>query len=121
VTVPIVLAVGLVGGAGALVRFLLDGTLAARLGRGFPYGTLAVNLLGAFALGILFGAAVGGTAYRLLGTALIGSFTTFSTWMLETHRLGEAGEVPTWVLNLGASLALGLLAAWLGQQLGSAL
>jgi CrcB protein len=120
-TVPVVLAIGLVGGAGAIARFLLDGVVAARLGRGFPYGTLTVNLIGAFGLGVILGAAVGGDTYRLFGTALIGSFTTFSTWMLESHRLGEEGDLSAGLLNLGVSLALGLLVTWLGQQLGSTL
>jgi len=53
VSIAVLLAVGLVGGVGAIARFLLDGAVAGRLGRDFPFGTLAVNLSGAFALGIL--------------------------------------------------------------------
>jgi CrcB protein len=119
-SLPIVLIVGLIGGAGAIARFLLDGAVQSRLKSGFPYGTFLVNLIGAFALGVLVGAAVGTQAYRLLGAALLGSFTTFSTWMLETHRLTEAGELRGGLVNLVASLAIGLLAAWLGQRLGAA-
>lgn len=119
-SLPIVLVVGLVGGAGAIARFLLDGAVHARLSRGFPYGTLVVNLLGAFGLGALVGASVGSQAYRLLGAALLGSFTTFSTWMLESHRLAEEGELRGGMVNLLASLAAGLLAAWLGQRVGAA-
>jgi CrcB protein len=119
-SLPVTLVVGLIGGIGAIARFLLDGAVHGRLTRGFPYGTLAVNLLGAFALGVVIGASVGAQAYRLLGAAFLGSFTTFSTWMLESHRLAEAGEVRGGALNLVASLAMGLLVAWLGQRLGAA-
>jgi fluoride exporter len=112
--------VGLLGGVGALLRFGLDGTVADRLGRAFPYGTLAVNVFGAFALGVVVGAAVGKDADRLLGTGLIGAFTTFSTWALESHRLGEDGELGVGALNFGLSLVLGVLAAWAGRHLGAA-
>lgn len=119
---PLVLAgIGVVGGVGAVARFLLDATVAARLGRAFPYGTLAVNLTGAFALGVLAGAAVGGDAYRIAGTGLLGAYTTFSTWTFESHRLGEDGRLRLGVWNLALSLALGLLAAWAGRHVGRAI
>lgn len=117
----VVVAVGLVGGAGAVARFVLDGTLASRLGREFPYGTLVVNLIGAFVIGVLVGAAIDRDAYRIAGTGLIGAFTTFSTWTFESHRLGEDGELRLGVVNLVASLLLGLAAAWAGQRLGVSL
>ncbi|HTX32348.1 MAG TPA: fluoride efflux transporter CrcB [Solirubrobacteraceae bacterium] len=117
----IVLAIGLVGGLGAVARFSLDGAVAGRAGREFPFGTLAVNLLGAFVLGVLVGAAVGGNTYRVLGTGLIGAFTTFSTWAFESHRLGEDGEFGLGALNFALSLALGIAVAWAGRQLGGAL
>lgn len=117
----IVIGIGLIGGLGAIARFVLDGAVAARAGRDFPYGTLAVNLSGTFALGVLVGAAIGHDAYRLLGTGLLGAFTTFSTWAFESHRLGEDGEPGLGALNFALSLALGLGAAWLGRKLGTAL
>lgn len=116
-----VLAVGLIGGLGALARFVVDGAVASRLGRGFPFGTLAVNLAGAFALGVLVGAAVRGEAYDIAGTGLIGAFTTFSTWALESHRLGEDGQLRLGALNFGVSLVLGVTLAWLGRELGGVL
>jgi CrcB protein len=67
------------------------------------------------------GAAVGGDAYRFAATGLLGSFTTFSTWMLESHRLGEDGQLRLGVANLLVSLVLGVLLAWLGRELGAAL
>jgi CrcB protein len=114
----VVLGVGLVGGVGAIARFLLDGAVSGRVGREFPYGTLVVNLIGAFGLGVLVGAALGQNAYRLIGTGLIGAFTTFSTWALESHRLGEDGELRLGVLNFAVSLLLGTLAAWAGRGVG---
>jgi CrcB protein len=121
VTLPVVLGIGLLGGLGAIGRFLLDGAVASRVGRDFPYGTLVVNLSGAFALGVLVGAAVDDTPYRLAGTGLVGAFTTFSTWALESHRLGEDGQLRLGALNFTVSLVIGVWAAWAGRHLGAAL
>ncbi len=119
-SLAVALVIGLLGGVGALGRFLLDGVVSRR-GASFPWGTLAVNLSGAFVLGVLVGAAVGGDAYRFAATGLLGSFTTFSTWVLESHRLGEDGQLRLGLTNLLASLVLGVLLAWLGRELGAAL
>jgi CrcB protein len=120
-SLPLVLGIGLIGGAGALGRFLLDGAVSARLGRDFPFGTLAVNLSGAFVLGVLAGAALSEDAARLLGTGLVGAFTTFSTWALESHRLGEDGRLRLGTLNFAVSLVAGVALAWLGRGLGASL
>ena len=117
----IVVGVGLLGGVGAIARFLLDGRVAGRVGRDFPYGTLAVNVLGSFLLGVLVGATLSDDTYRLLGTGLVGAFTTFSTWALESHRLGEDGELARGVANFAVSLVLGVTVAWAGRHLGAAL
>ena len=115
------LAVGVAGGAGAIARFLLDGAVSRAAAGPFPLGTLTVNVLGAFALGVLAGTGVAGDASRLAATGFIGAFTTFSTWALESHRLGEDGELGLGWLNLLLSLAAGLGAAWLGRTVGAAL
>ena len=120
-SVGVLIALGLLGGLGAIARFVLDVAVTARAGRRFPCGTLAVNLTGAFALGVLVGAAVDDDPYRLAATGFVGSFTTFSTWALESHRLGEEDTPRLAAANLLGSLALGLLAAWLGRELGAAL
>ena len=120
-SVGVVLGIGLIGGAGATARFLLDGAVSSRLGRRFPFGTLAVNLSGSFALGVLVGLALDDGAYDVLGTGLIGAFTTFSTWALESHRLAEDGQLRLGALNFAVSLALGVLLAWAGRELGAAL
>lgn len=115
------LALGLLGGIGALGRFLIDGAVAGRVGRDFPYGTMAVNLSGALLLGILAGAVSSDETTRLLGTGLLGSYTTFSTWALESHRLAEEGDVRLGALNFAVSLALGVAVAWIGMELGGRL
>ncbi len=120
-TLAVLIGIGVVGGLGALARFSLDGAVASAAGREFPYGTLAVNLIGTFALGILIGAAIHWDAYRIFGTGLIGAFTTFSTWTLESHRLGEDGQLRLAAVNFVVSLVLGVLAAWVGQHIGASL
>lgn len=115
------IAVALLGGVGATARFTLDWLVSLRLGFHFPYGTLVVNLSGAFLLGLLTGAAVDGDARLLAGTAALGSYTTFSTWMLETREQAQRGERRAAAVNLLGSLALGLAAAALGHAFGSQL
>lgn len=84
------IAIGLIGGGAAGARFLLDYEISDRASGSFPTGILAVNLGGAFALGLVAGSGLDGQALTILGGGLIGSFTTFSTWMLDTHRLGSS-------------------------------
>jgi CrcB protein len=120
-SLALLLGIGLVGGAGAVARFLLDGAISGRVGRSFPWGTLAVNITGAFLLGTLVAAGVGADALRLGATGVLGSFTTFSTWALESHRLGEDGQLRLGIANFLVSLLLGVTAAWLGRELGAAL
>ena len=109
-------AVVLIGGAGSVLRFLADG--AVQDGRDYPLGTLAVNVSGAVILGLLTGLALGHDEALLAGTAAVGSYTTFSTWMLETQRLTEERQRGKAALNVAASLAAGVAAAALGQLLG---
>ncbi len=114
-------AVALLGGVGALARFVLDGAVSERSSGGLPYGTLAVNLSGTLLLGLVAGLALHGDALLMTGTAALGSYTTFSTWMLEALRLGEDGQ--PWLLwaNLLGSLAAGVGALVLGRAIGGAL
>ena len=114
----VALGVAAAGGAGAVARLLLDGAVSARAGRGLPLGTLVVNLSGAFLLGLLVGLAPGGDALEIAGTGLLGGYTTFSTWMFESHRLAEDGRGRAALANLIGSLALGLGAAALGRAIG---
>jgi fluoride exporter len=112
-------AVVLIGGAGSVLRFLADGVVAGLADRAFPVGTLAVNLSGAVILGLITGLALGHDEALLAGTAAVGSYTTFSTWMLETQRLTEERQHRTAAVNVAASLVLGVAAAALGRLLGA--
>lgn len=109
------IGVVLLGGFGAVLRFVVDRAVARRVTRSFPAGTLAVNLTGATALGFISGAALSPHTAMLAGTALVGSYTTFSTWMLETQRLAEERQIVSAVANLASSVILGLGAVLLGQ------
>lgn len=117
-TVALWAGVVALGGIGAVLRFVIDGAVSRRLAGPFPFGTLTVNVSGALLLGLLGGLALSPGAALLAGTAFVGSYTTFSTWMLETQRL--AGERRGWlaVANILSSMVLGLGAAWLGQWIG---
>ena len=120
-TAPEWVLVALVGGTAAIARFLLDGSVSARVASRFPVGTFVVNISGALVLGLLTGLALSGPALVIAGTATIGSYTTFSTWMLETQRLAEEAELPTAALNLALSLLAGVAAAALGRLIGGQL
>jgi fluoride exporter len=115
------LGVGLLGGVGALARFLLDGFVAERARGGFPWGTFAVNMSGALLLGLVVGLTLRGSALVLVGTGALGSFTTFSTWMLEVDRSVEDGQLPVAVLNVVLSVLVGASAAEVGRLLGGTL
>lgn len=119
-SVAVVLGVGALGGLGAVLRFLVDGAVTRRAGggRGFPFGTLAVNLSGALVLGVFAGAALRGDAYEVWGVGLIGGYTTFSTWMLESQRLAAGRRERAAAINIIGSVLLGVLAVWLGRSLG---
>ena len=110
-----------IGGVGAVLRFLVDRTVSSRVSGSFPYGTFAVNISGALLLGFLSGLALSPHVALLAGTAFVGSYTTFSTWMLETQRLGEERQLRPAVANIVLSLVLGLAAAGLGLWIGGRL
>jgi CrcB protein len=117
------IAVG--GAAGAVARYLVDGWVSERTGGAFPFGTLVVNLSGAFLLGLLATLALERSvlpaAIRppvLIG--FIGAYTTFSTWMLESWRLAEQGALLGALANIGGSVVLGLVALGAGIAIGRA-
>ncbi len=108
----------LAGGAGAVLRFLVDSAVGRRVAKSFPFGTLAVNISGATLLGLLGALSLNRYSALLAGTAFVGSYTTFSTWMLETQRLSEERQVRNAVANIVASIVLGNGAALFGQWVG---
>jgi CrcB protein len=88
-TVAVWAGVSLIGGVGSVLRFLTDRAVARRAARPFPFGTLTVNVSGAALLAFIGSLALSREAALLAGTSFVGAYTTFSTWMLETQRLGE--------------------------------
>ena len=114
-------AVGLLGGAAAIARFLIDTAVTARSDHPFPHGVLTVNIAGALVLGLVAGAVLEGEALVIVAGGGIGSFTTFSTWMLDSHRLAEAGHTHLVWLNVGLSLVAGFAAVVIGHWLGGVL
>ena len=110
-----------IGGLGSVLRFLVDRAAARRAATGFPLGTLTVNLTGSLLLGLANGLTTIPDVLLLAGVAAIGSYTTFSTWMLETQRLGEERQVVSAAANIVVSVILGLSAAALGLWIGSSL
>jgi CrcB protein len=122
VTVLLVLLGGMIG---APARYLADRALQARHDSVFPWGTFAVNMAGSLLLGFLLGAqrhlGLPTSVVLLLGTGFCGGLTTFSTFGYETLRLLEDGAVGEAGLNVIGSLAVGVLAAWLGFRLAVAL
>ncbi|WP_420362374.1 fluoride efflux transporter CrcB [Curtobacterium aetherium] len=113
--------VALGGGVGAALRFVLDGLVKARLTR-FPLGTLLINVSGSFVLGLLTGLGEAGTiaapAVAVLGTGMMGGYTTFSTASVETVQLLRSGRTRLAVLNGLGMLVVSVGAAALGLQLG---
>lgn len=114
--------VGIGGGVGAIARYALGKGITERANSIFPYGTFAVNLIGAFLIGVLFAIltekGVGHPHLRLLlVTGFIGGFTTFSSYALEAINLVEAGSWNTALAYVVASNALGLLACLAGVVL----
>ncbi len=109
------------GAVGAVLRFLLSSLPSRYLDSTFPYGTLLVNLLGAFLIGVLWQSAEKAVLPEelrpLLITGLLGALTTFSTFALENMRLIEDGKVEMALIYLFVSNSLGILLAWLGAAL----
>ncbi len=116
-----VLLVVLCGGVGAVARFVVDAQVQAQWPGAFPLGTLAVNLTGSFVLGLLAGLHASQDVLLILGTATIGSYTTFSTWMLEVHRPAEDGDRRIAGMNLAVSLVLGVGFVAAGKAIGTML
>ncbi len=123
-----VLAVAAGGAAGAVLRYGVSGWVS-RLTQAssFPFGTLAVNLLGAFVLGAVLGSTATGRFLlspglrTLVTVGVLGAFTTFSTFTYETVEALRVGDLRVALLNVAVSLAAGLLACWLGLVAGERL
>jgi len=118
-----IIAIAAGGALGALLRFWVSNGIYGLLGRNFPYGTLAVNVLGSLLMGFLYvmlvdKLALGPQWRAALLIGLLGAFTTFSTFSMETLNLVEAGEMFKALLNILLSVSLCLAATWFGVLAG---
>ncbi len=118
-----VIAIAGGGAIGALLRFWVSTGVYQLLGRGFPWGTLAVNVLGSFLMGLLFvlfleRGLVSTELRAAVLVGLLGSFTTFSTFSMETLSPIEQADYLKALLNAMSSLLVCLLACWAGLVLG---
>ncbi len=112
------------GGLGGVARFWVSGMVARRFGETFPWGTLAVNASGAAAIGVLAALLLGaggdaeatGTLWAGLVSGVLGSYTTVSSFSLQTLALVRNGEPLSAVLNITGSLVLCLGAAAAGYR-----
>ncbi|HEU4962581.1 MAG TPA: fluoride efflux transporter CrcB [Bacilli bacterium] len=105
------------GAVGALLRFEIGRQVAKKWRKAFPLGTFLINLVGSFCLGLVFAYThqqAPAWVYPLLGTGLLGGFTTFSTFGVETVQLMQKQRQALALLYVIASALLGLLGAWLG-------
>ncbi|HED17127.1 MAG TPA: fluoride efflux transporter CrcB [Gammaproteobacteria bacterium] len=117
------LAIASGGAIGAVGRYLMSNGVYAILGRSFPYGTLAVNVLGSLLMGILYILLLERVSLSMewraaLQIGLLGAFTTFSTFSIETLLLIENGELSRAAVNIILSVVLCLAAVWAGVLIG---
>jgi CrcB protein len=113
--------IALGGALGSMARFGCSNLALAWFGPGFPWGTLAINVLGSFVIG-LFATLTGpdgrvlvsGDTRQFVMVGICGGYTTFSSFSLQTLTLVQDGEVVRAGLNIGGSVALCLIAVWLG-------
>ena len=118
-----ILYVGLGGAIGAMLRFWMSQAITKQLGHGFPYGTLAVNILGCLAMGLLAGGLVKTMPVHapeiraFVGVGILGGFTTFSAFSLETVMLMERGDMAQAGIYVAASVIACIFAVWLGMVL----
>jgi CrcB protein len=117
------LLVGVGGALGSMLRFAASTAVHSLLGRAFPWGTLFVNVSGSFIMGALYvllveRAALGPEWRALLMVGVMGGYTTFSSFSIETLNLIEGGDLTKAFANMAASLVACLIAVWFGMMLG---
>lgn len=122
-TLLIFAAICVAGGVGAALRFVVDGLVRARFRTVFPFGTAFINVTGSLILGVLVGLTLSAILplewELILGTGIMGGYTTFSTASVETMRLVQDREYRVALVNglgvLMLTVLLGLLGLWLGS------
>ena len=118
-----ILAIAAGGAVGSVLRYAVSTGVYSMLGRNFPYGTLAVNVIGSFLMGLLFVLMVErldmSAVWRMaILVGFLGAFTTFSTFSIETVNLLQGGDFMRALLNVTVSVAFCLVATWVGFRLG---
>ena len=113
-----ILFVGLGGALGSILRYVTSLVLTTKY---FPYATLAVNILGSFVIGLIFGLSLKNESFlnnwRLfLATGICGGFTTFSTFSQENLGLLQSGKILMALLYISISIIGGIVAVWLGYK-----
>lgn len=111
-----ILCISVGGFLGAICRFIV--TRKIQKNKIFPFGTLTVNLLGAFLLGMFFGLQIKGNLYAFFGVGFMGAFTTFSTFKLESDQLRRTNRKIYFYSNLVISYTFGIGLAFCGMKLG---
>jgi CrcB protein len=119
------IALAIAGAIGALARYGVEGWVSQRTGGGFPWGTLVVNVTGAFLLGFIFTVlteriTMAAWIRSAVTIGFLGAYTTFSTLSFESFRLAEDGEVLLALANALGSVTAGLVAVYAGVVLGRA-
>jgi CrcB protein len=118
---PLALWVAVAAAVGAAARYALDITVQRRHMSILPWGTFVINVTGSFALGVVTGLAshhgLGASWDAVVGTGLLGGYTTWSTYMWESFALAEQRRLGAALLNVGGSLLVGLSAAAAGLAL----
>ena len=117
-----IISIAIGGAAGSLCRYGMSNGIYLLLGRSFPYGTLAVNILGSFVMGIVYilmieRASISEELRAGITIGLLGAFTTFSAFSIETINLIESGEILKAGLNILFSITLCIAGCWLGMNL----
>ena len=117
-----IISIAIGGAAGSLCRYGMSNGIYLLLGRSFPYGTLAVNILGSFIMGSVYilmieRASISEELRAGITIGLLGAFTTFSTFSIETINLIESGEILKAGLNILFSVTLCVVGCWLGMNL----
>lgn len=116
----VLLLLAVAGGVGSVLRFVVDGAIRDRLGARLPWGTAIINVTGSFLLGAVTGLATRGLpadVVAVLGTGLLGGYTTFSTASVETVRLLQQRRIRASLLYALGGLVLSVAAALLGLAL----
>ncbi|OHU96733.1 fluoride efflux transporter CrcB [Pseudoalteromonas byunsanensis] len=113
------LTIALGGAAGACLRFFINDMMLKLFGKGFPFGTLTVNILGSLLMGVLFGLIEKqiisvSPAKTLIGIGFLGALTTFSTFSMDSVLLLQQGQIVKMALNVTLNVVVCIFMAWLG-------